>query len=699
MSTALEYTFVGASYSNIYTGAYQGGAANTLLDTTTTAPIIKYPPNPFIWNTYSIHPGTLTDTFAGWSLKLGTNHATSYWASFARIDPINAAFAICSLHTDNSSIYSYLRYPTVATLTKASASFNVRWRWKRTAGGSAMNSVGWFRTTTTNFSTSFFVGIDSANTPYFYVHSGYTECTTYAWAANTWYYAELKVDTNTPSAGTSRFTFNCWDTNWDVGTLRSTGTVDSSVSFSFDVFGFPGYHGIAGFNLFDQITTTTCNFLQYRTAAVANNILVSLSPGPGVLDPSTAEMPVFSNGVSGSTDWSVRYMLTGGAWSSTMTLAQWKAQAPITISTAISLQFFPLNPDNLTHVWLMPGSLGTWTSTASYASTSDVRLGINRGDGAQGVCRVPASYWVLKPYNYDANDGVQGSQESTDPGIANVIKPIDYKINSQGYQGIFDEAARNTDPGIDLVIKDTNYKIQNVGYQGTFNEAARNVDPTEALVKNLTAYKILDVDKVGSYTAGSPPSTPTITFVDTGDGTGGVITVAGSDVGTTNQLYYFDGATFQTGNSRTSDGTINFDMTTIGDYYVYVRSSDVSSSSVTLLLLASVTDTTGTSTGLPAQNLILKFGSTYNIQKKVSDTWTTQSSVYAWIQSASSRNRIMHERRDIHVTHRMYSNDDNVNDIKEGWRIEKSSRYWLVVGCRNTLEQSNLYCIDLQEMR
>jgi hypothetical protein len=59
------------------------------------------------------------------------------------------------------------------------------------------------------------------------------------------------------------------------------------------------------------------------------------------------------------------------------------------------------------------------------------------------------------------------------------------------------------------------------------------------------------------------PATPTLSVADAEDGTGATATVSGSTAGTTNTVYYRTptGATWQTGGSRTGDGTVTLALT------------------------------------------------------------------------------------------------------------------------------------------
>jgi hypothetical protein len=122
------------------------------------------------------------------------------------------------------------------------------------------------------------------------------------------------------------------------------------------------------------------------------------------------------------------------------------------------------------------------TGTRTDCAAADARKDVAFGDPAAqitGLVNVPAAASVLKDV------------------------PVDQTVGS------FDEAARNTDPGVANVVKDVTWKLQNVTKTGTFDEAARNVDPTAAKVLAPTAYKILNVAKEGTYEP-PDPQVPTV---------------------------------------------------------------------------------------------------------------------------------------------------------------------------------------------
>lgn len=130
------------------------------------------------------------------------------------------------------------------------------------------------------------------------------------------------------------------------------------------------------------------------------------------------------------------------------------------------------------------------------------------------------------------------------------------------------------------------------GVAGTFDENARNVDPGVANVKNGTAYTIHGVALTGTYVIVTP-ATPTLTIADNGDGTGAVVTIAGSTAGSTNQVYTVSrsGGSWTLGGSRTGNGTVVVTLAT-GGYLVYVLSSLSGGYAISAVSTFSVTDST-----------------------------------------------------------------------------------------------------------
>lgn len=196
----------------------------------------------------------------------------------------------------------------------------------------------------------------------------------------------------------------------------------------------------------------------------------------------------------------------------------------------------------------------------------------------------------------------------------------------------------------------------------------------------------------------APPTRPTITFTDTADGTGGTLTVSGSDALTTNTPYYSDdGVTFiAIGVPCVGDDDIAIALT-VGTYYFFVY-SDNGEINVSNILMASVTDNTVTaSTGLPGEGLINRFGSSYSIQHydETLKAWTTDSTKTVWIQPASSKDIIVHERRGIHVDHKGYLSSDP--EANEGYRLYSATRVFNIVGIKNVLEMGKLFQIFLEE--
>jgi hypothetical protein len=146
---------------------------------------------------------------------------------------------------------------------------------------------------------------------------------------------------------------------------------------------------------------------------------------------------------------------------------------------------------------------------------------------------------------------------STNPGIGNVLKDIEYIIDGVTLTGTFDEAVRNTNPGIAYVKKDVVYKIQNVTLTGEY-------DPS-----------------------GEPPSQPTLSLTDSGDGVHATATVSGSDTGTTNNIYTakYGTTAWTLSGTRTGNGTVTLTLDN-GSYWAYCDSSleSCSSRSITAIV-------------------------------------------------------------------------------------------------------------------
>ncbi|MFA6245188.1 MAG: hypothetical protein WC655_29865, partial [Candidatus Hydrogenedentales bacterium] len=93
-------------------------------------------------------------------------------------------------------------------------------------------------------------------------------------------------------------------------------------------------------------------------------------------------------------------------------------------------------------------------------------------------------------------------------------------------------------------------------------------------------------------------STPTLTWADTGDGTGGTATVAGSYAASTNTIYYASYAgdsetmTWTSAGSRTGDGTVAVSLAS-GHYLLRCHSavgSDASDSSILYITVSNSTE-------------------------------------------------------------------------------------------------------------
>jgi hypothetical protein len=85
------------------------------------------------------------------------------------------------------------------------------------------------------------------------------------------------------------------------------------------------------------------------------------------------------------------------------------------------------------------------------------------------------------------------------------------------------------------------------------------------------------------------PATPTITWVDSANGTGGVLTITGSTGGSTNTVYSQapGGTTWTSRGSRVGDGTITLSLTA-GYYHLHVSSSSGGIAVSNIIIMAPV---------------------------------------------------------------------------------------------------------------
>ena len=96
----------------------------------------------------------------------------------------------------------------------------------------------------------------------------------------------------------------------------------------------------------------------------------------------------------------------------------------------------------------------------------------------------------------------------------------------------------------------------------------------------------------GTYSGGvPPPSVPTLTFADAGDGSGGVAEVAGATAGSMNQVYTVPrtGGLWTLSGTRTGDGTLTLSLA-VGGYLAYVLSSLDGAYAVSAAIAITVTD-------------------------------------------------------------------------------------------------------------
>ena len=129
----------------------------------------------------------------------------------------------------------------------------------------------------------------------------------------------------------------------------------------------------------------------------------------------------------------------------------------------------------------------------TFPAVTDVRNGIDRGDGNLGTLDLPSVNDVEKGVTFD---NVTKTGTFKKPETNEVKKDIQYGANDVEFTGTLE----STDPGINNVLKDVNYKIENIDKVGTFDESSRNIDPGENNIKDGVTYKIQNVNKEGNLT-------------------------------------------------------------------------------------------------------------------------------------------------------------------------------------------------------
>jgi len=239
---------------------------------------------------------------------------------------------------------------------------------------------------------------------------------------------------------------------------------------------------------------------------------------------------------------------------------------------------------------------GTYHETAENEVKKDIQFGAGGTEKTGSLESTdPGEANVLAPVSYkiesvEKTGLFDEAARNSDPGEGNVIKDVAYEIQNVPKTGTFDEAARNSDPGILNVIKDVAYKILNVAKVGTFDETARNTDPGEANVKDGTDYKILNVDKEGTY-AVDAPDTPLLAVVDNGDGSGATFTMTGASAGSTNTLktWQYGGTEWTSQGAIVNSTPLDKSLAT-GNYIAIVESVLGGGSSISLPVNFIVTD-------------------------------------------------------------------------------------------------------------
>jgi len=146
---------------------------------------------------------------------------------------------------------------------------------------------------------------------------------------------------------------------------------------------------------------------------------------------------------------------------------------------------------------------------------------------------------------------------------------FDWERPCMGAYGYSPAPAKSTDPGIANVLKGVEYEIEETPLTGTFDEAARNTDPGEENVLLDVAYKIQNADKTGTYEGGEAPSAPTLTVAVSGTT---ITATLDGDAGVTNYVYYKSTGAWAS-DSREGDGDIELTGFSVGDVVRLVAQS------------------------------------------------------------------------------------------------------------------------------
>lgn len=160
------------------------------------------------------------------------------------------------------------------------------------------------------------------------------------------------------------------------------------------------------------------------------------------------------------------------------------------------------------------GNIGWFSGTlvpvvAPYTAASNVRSGIDRGDGVLGTLDLPAIADVKIAVTYDGGTKT-GTLESTDPGIANVRSGTNYKIQSVSKSGTMAvpvpanvRAGVSIDATVGLLDLPSiaNVLLGVIFDNGTKTGTSNNTDPGVANVVSGVTYYINSVLKTGTRTA------------------------------------------------------------------------------------------------------------------------------------------------------------------------------------------------------
>ena len=228
-------------------------------------------------------------------------------------------------------------------------------------------------------------------------------------------------------------------------------------------------------------------------------------------------------------------------------------------------------------------------TVADYPAITDVRKDVDFDSGNKtGSAYIPSAANTRFGVNVDATTGL-----AYIPTAANTRLGVDVD-QTVGVAAI--PTAANTRFGV--AVEETTGlayipTAANTRLGVAVDQTTGNVTlPTVATVKLNTTYDTL-LSRTGTFAGGgSPPSTPTITIVDNADETGAVVTVAGSDGGTTNTIYYekFGTTGWTSGGSRSGDGAVAVSITVMGLYWFYCASTDSGGTAASIPVSALLTD-------------------------------------------------------------------------------------------------------------